>query len=214
MKMNRMSVAVIVDLVNSRSMADRRAAQASILSSFSIVDSVVQHDQPLHATVGDEFQAAYPTLSGALEATLLARLALPDDIDCRFGLGLGEVVDVGDGAAGVVQDGSAWWLAREAIDEAHAREDGRTPSARAWFRSDGDPSHESLVNSYLLARDHIVTSMTPRVRRLTLGTMLGKLQAELADAEGITQSAVSQSLRRSGGASLIAAVEELRKGNP
>lgn len=210
--MNCPKVAVIVDLVNSKAIDNRRVAQAEILSSFLLVDAVVSHDQPLHATVGDEFQAVYPTLSVALEATLLARLALPAHLDCRFGLGLGELVDVGDGASGVIQDGSAWWLARDAINEAHGREDGRTPSARAWFRSDDVSVQEPLVNSYLLARDHIVTSMTERMRRITFGTMLGTLQSDLADAEGITQSAVSQSLRRSGGASLIASIKELREG--
>ncbi len=211
--MNVSRVAVIVDLVDSKLITDRRAAQAAILTSFSRVDALVMHDQALHATVGDEFQAVYPTVVDALEATLLARLALPEGIDCRFGLGLGDVIDVGQGSAGIVQDGSAWWLAREAINEAHEREDGRTPSVRAWFRSNkGDAPRESLVNSYLMSRDQIVGAMTDRVRRVTFGTMLGKSQAELAETEGITQSAVSQSLRRSGGASLIAAVEVLRRG--
>jgi hypothetical protein len=111
-----------------------------------------------------------------------------------------------------VQDGSGWWLARSAIDEAHRREKSRTPSVRGWFRAaDGDAAIEPLVNAYLLGRDQIVGSMSERGRRLASGTMLGRLQGELAEAEGITQSAVSQGLRRSGGASLIAAIDELRE---
>lgn len=211
--MSRSRIAVIIDIVDSRAMNDRQNLQTAIVASFSSVNAVVAHDQPLHATVGDEFQAVYPTLVDALEATLLARLSLPRSVDCRFGLGEGEIIDVGIGATGVLQDGSAWWHAREAITEAHVREDGRTPSIRAWFRSDNS-SVEALVNAYLLARDHIVSSMTERARRLTLGTMLGRLQSELAETEGITQSAVSQSLRRSGGASVIAAVRALREGVP
>lgn len=211
--MNENRIAVIVDLVDSKKITGRRLAQADILGSFSRVDALAIHDQPLHATVGDEFQAVYPTLAAALEATLLARLALPTGIDCRFGLGLGDVIDVGEGVGAVVQDGSAWWRAREAIDEAHEREDGRTPSVRSWFRSsDDDSPRQSLVNAYLMTRDQVVGAMSERVRRLTFGTMLGQSQGELAETEGITQSAVSQSLRRSGGASLIAAVDELRRG--
>lgn len=211
--MEHSRVAVIADLVDSKNIADRRSAQASIAAAFERVDSLVPHDQPLRATVGDEFQAVYPTIARALEATLLARLALPAGIDCRFGLGLGQVIDVGDGLAGAVQDGSGWWLARDAINQAHAREDSRTPSVRAWFRAgDGDGAREALVNAYLLARDHVVGSMTERSRRLVFGSMLGSSQGELAVAEGITQSAVSQSLRRSGGASLIESIEQLRAG--
>ena len=51
--------------------------------------------------------------------------------------------------------------------------------------------------------------MSHRGRRLTFGTMCGLSQGELADVEGISQSAVSQTLRRSGAVSLVAAVEEM-----
>jgi SatD family (SatD) len=206
-------IAVIADLVDSKNISDRRSAQASIAAAFERVNSEVSNDQPLRATVGDEFQAVYTTMAHALEATLLARLALPAGLDCRFGLGLGEIIDVGDGITGAVQDGSGWWLARDAINQAHAREDSRTPSVRAWFRAgDGDAAREALVNAYLLARDHVVGSMTERSRRLVFGSMLGSSQGELADSEGITQSAVSQSLRRSGGASLMASIDQLKAG--
>ena len=211
--MEHFRVAVIADLVDSKNISDRRSAQESIAAAFALVDALVPHDQSMRATVGDEFQAVYSTVARALEATLLARLALPAGIDCRFGLGLGQVIDVGDGIAGSVQDGSGWWLARDAINQAHAREDSRTPSVRAWFSAgDGDVAREGLVNAYLLARDHVVGSMTERSRRLVFGSMLGSSQGELAEAEGITQSAVSQSLRRSGGVSLIASIEQVRAG--
>lgn len=202
-------MAVIVDIVESRKIVDRREAQAGIVAGFSAVNRRLPGLQALHATVGDEFQAVYPTVPAALEATLLARLSLPDGIDCRFGLGYGSVVEVGEGSAGAVQDGSAWWLAREAIDAAHDREKSRTPSLRGWFRDGvGDGALEPAVNAFLLARDHIVGSMKARARRLTFGALCGLRQDQLAAQEGITQSAVSQALRRSGGASLIAAIDE------
>jgi hypothetical protein len=210
MSMTESRVAVIADIVDSRLLTDRRAAQSAILAAFAAVDEEAPAVQPFTATVGDEFQAVYSSVGSALEATLLARLALPAGSDCRFGFGLGTVVEVGEGSSGVIQDGSAWWSAREAIDEAHEREDARTPSLRSWFRAASpQPQLESLVNAYLLARDHVVGSMNERSRRLTYGTMTGSIQGELAEAEGITQSAVSQALRRSGGASLIAATEQL-----
>jgi hypothetical protein len=209
------SVAVIVDLVDSRLIDDRAAAQARILAGFERVDAAVDHVQPLRATTADEFQAVYASIPDALEATLLARLSLPAGLDCRFGIAEGHVVTVGEGTTGDIQDGSGWWLARAAIDEAHRRENSRTPSLRSWFRNDvtGAPI-EPVINAYLLSRDHIVGAMTERTRRLTLGLLLGQLQGDLAAAEGITQSAVSQALRRSGGATLAAAIDELRKVLP
>ncbi|GAA2222389.1 SatD family protein [Herbiconiux moechotypicola] len=203
-------VAVIVDIVESRRLADRRAAQLELADVFAAVDARTRPSLPLRATVGDEFQAVYPAVGPALEAILLARLALPEGLDCRFGLGLGEVEHVDDGPIGAIQDGSGWWRAREAIVMAHDREDRRVPSSRSWFR--GGPEHaglEALVNAYLLARDQVVGAMNLRARRLTYGVMCGRLQSELAVEEGITQSAVSQALRRSGGAGLVTGIEQL-----
>jgi hypothetical protein len=210
--MDNFRVAVIADIVASKKISDRVRVQDEILRAFGLVDSHVAHDAALRATVGDEFQAVYPDVAHALEATLLARLAMPTGIDCRFGVGRGTVEEVGDGAGGPIQDGSGWWLAREAINEAHRREDSRTPSLRGWFRSDGDsPELEGIVNAYLLSRDHIVGAMNARSRRLAVGTMLGRSQDDLAQGEGITQSAVSQALRRSGALNLIVAIDEIRE---
>jgi len=214
--MDEFRVAVIIDLVDSRQLPSRAAAQEAIEQSFARVNDLIGHEQPIEATIGDEFQAVYATIAQALEATMLARLGLPEGVDCRFGLGLGNAVTVGSGAAGLLQDGSAWWLAREAIDEAHERQDSRTPSTRSWFRTDvkaesaGFP--EPLVNAYLLARDQIIGSMTDRSRRIAFGAMIGRSQHDLAAEERISQSAVSQSLRRSGGASLVATLDVLRQG--
>lgn len=70
----------------------------------------------------------------------------------------------------------------------------------------------ALVNSFLLLRDSLISSMRPRDRRLIMGALSGASQLDLAQREGISQSAVSQSLRRSGGAALVAAQQELTKG--
>jgi len=204
------SVAVIVDVSKSRSHADRRALQEEIEEAFGRVNDAVDSLQPLAPTVGDEFQAVYATVAAAARATLLARLHLPDGVDCRFGLGLGEVAEIGTGVAGVLQDGSAWWSARRAIDEARRHEYSRLGFVRTWFTSStaeqnaDDASSEALMNAYLLGRDQIIGSMNPRSRRLLLGQLLGTTQSDLAAQEGITQSAVSQNLSRSGANALIA----------
>lgn len=217
--MPQAKIAVIADLVNSRSMAGRSSMQVEIERSFALVNDRTSHEQPLEPTIGDEFQAVYVTLTEALQATMLARLSLPEGVDCRFGIGFGEVVTIGEGAVGALQDGSAWWLAREAIGEAHRRQDSRTPMVRSWYRSDPLMSthqaqgwSEPLVNAYLISRDHVIGSMGSRGRRLAFGSMLGRTQQELAHQEEVSQSAVSQSLRRSGGASLIATFDLLGKG--
>lgn len=205
-------VAVIVDIVDSRGLSDRDEAQGEIERAFEGTPGVEPVD-PLRATVGDEFQVIYATLSDALVATTSAVLALPSGVELRFGFGCGEVRSVGSRTAGPVQDGPGWWSAREAIEEAHRREDGRSPFLRSWYVSADDRGgiEERVVNAYFLSRDHIVARMTARARRVTLGLLRGDTQTQIAEAEGVTPSAISQSVQKSGA---IAVVEGLRALSP
>lgn len=206
--MSANAVALIVDIVGSRTLGDREGAQNEVLQVFSAMHARLPFREPLWATVGDEFQAVFDDVAGALRATAIAQLLFSPELDCRFGLGMGEVRTIGDHAA--IQDGSAWWCAREAIVEAHTREDKSNPYLRTWFASDGGlPELTAIVNSSLLVRDHTIRRMNPRERRLTAGTLLGRRQSDLASEEGISQPAVSQSLQRSGGAALVASHQVL-----
>ena len=206
-------VAMIVDVSKSRSHPDRRSLQTAIENAFAEVNALVPARQPIEPTVGDEFQAVYDDLGVAVRATLVARLHMPEGIDCRFGLGHGEVATIGTGVVGAVQDGSAWWTARKAIDEARKLEYSKLGFVRTWYRSSDHDDRESLVNAYLLGREQIVGAMNPRARRLLRGQLLGETQAHLADAEGITQSAVSQNLARSGANALVASEALLLAGS-
>lgn len=205
-------VALIVDIVGSRQVEDRVGAQRSVREAFEQAHNARPMRRALWPTVGDEFQAIFSNLGDALLATAFVRLALPEGVDCRFGLGRGETADIDEKESGTIQDGSAWWNAREAIEETHRREHGSEPYLRSWFVSDNAEEAGALINAYLLLRDEKISSMRARERRLTAGILLGRSQSELARQEKITQSAVSQSLRRSGGAALIAAHHELAKG--
>src|SRR5690606_38551400 len=115
---------------------------------------------------------------------------------CRVGVGVGEVAIVGASSYGLTQDGSAWWAARAALESLEARE-RRVPGVRTQVQW-ADDTEEAYVNGYAACRDQIVSGFDERQRRLALGVLDGRTQAELAEAEGITRSAVSQSLRRSG----------------
>ncbi len=207
-------VALIVDIVRSRELPDRQSAQESIVEAFDTASSVGGVLQSLAPTVGDEFQAVFSDIASALAATCLVRLTLPAAVECRFGLGRGEIRDVEPGARSSVQDGSAWWRARDAIDEAHRREGKRNPYLRGWFISESAGGEfESIVNALLVMRDSVISGMRPRERRLTAGVLLGRSQLELARSESISQSAVSQSLQKSGGAAIVAAHQLIASTN-
>ena len=199
-------VALLVDIVDSRALADRANAQSAILDAFQVAARDIPVAVPLWATVGDEFQAVFAAAADAARATALVRLSLPPEVDCRFGLGEGDMREVGDGDRGPIYDGSAWWRAREALEKVERDQERATPYARSWLVGDAaDAARVGALNAHLLLRDHIIDTMSPRARRLAAGTLSGATQSELAAAERISQSAVSQNLRRSGGAALVAA---------
>lgn len=208
-----MPYAVTIDIVGSRSLHDRPAAQRAIDDALEFVDQDVPPLTAVRPTVGDELQGVYADLDDALAATLILRLALPDDVDCRFGLGAGDAGRVPSRRASEpelgISEGSAWWAARRAIERAHALPASGVAGGRSWYEGPGAAS----VNAYLLTRDQIVSTMTGRARRLALGAWRGERQADLARREGVSQSAVSQMLGRSGGASLVAGLHLLRSGS-
>lgn len=203
-----MPVALIVDIIGSRLMADREAAQRALDAAVAEVGS----DLPvavaaLLPTVGDELQGVYPSLNTAMATTLLIQLTLPDIVECRFGLGIGEAGEI-PSATGDIAEGSAWWAARPAIDHVHEMQQRAVPSMRTWVMADAgeDRSVQDAVrsaNAYLLARDQVVGQMSERARRLTRGRCFGVTQRELAEQEGISQAAVSQILAAAGAASVV-----------
>lgn len=193
-----MAVALIGDLVDSRSWEDREALHRAVLDACAVTEAMVPGAiQAPEPTIGDELQAVYPDLAAALDAAMILRLSLPHPADCRAGIGIGEVEIVGPGAYGLIQDGSAWWAARQALGDVE-RQERRVRGMRTRVEAAEGFEKGEFVNAYAVCRDHIVTGLDERQRRLTLGILRGRTQEELAEQEGITQSAVSQSLRRSG----------------
>ncbi len=207
MKQNTsLQYAVIGDLVGSRQQTSRATAQRHLLDALEVANARLPALQKLEPTIGDELQGVYGDLHNALYATVLVRLALPEDMDCRFGVGVGEVEIVGSSAYGLTQDGQAWWSAREAIDDAKAK--GRHfPGLRTRVVRDGSDTGD-VVNAYLLCRDTLVSDFDGRQRRIALGVLEGKKLAQIAADEGISTSAVSQR-HRAGVSVLVESIAEV-----
>ncbi|MCM3697457.1 SatD family protein [Microbacterium oleivorans] len=208
------NAAVIADIVGSRILQDRAGAQQAIVTMAEKVHADLPvATAPLAATVGDEFQAVFPGLTAAVASLLLVQLGLPEGVQLRFGIGVGAVDPIDES----ITDGPGWWAAREAIDDAHRLQDRAVPHARTRIAAAAGQDavmHERIAyaNAYLLARDELVASMSERTRRLTYGRCLGRTQRELADAEGISQPAVSQALASAGSAALVAGFADLVRG--
>lgn len=199
-------VAVILDIVGSRALPDRSDAHRRILETFAQVNGRWAPEREAYATAGDEYQAVYATLPDAVGAVTAAALLLGGEPDLRCGLGRGEMVDV-DAESGIT-DGSAWWNARAAIDEAKGRQSGGEPDVRAWFADPGS-ADEAAVVAFLRMRDHVLARMKSRERRVAGLALMGASQAEIARAESVSQPAISQNLRRSGASALSEALATL-----
>jgi hypothetical protein len=203
------AVGIIADIVGSRELSDRPSAQRAILQAFDQAQADVATIQEAWATVGDEFQVITSNWQDALRLTLRVQVALPDDIRLRFGVGEGQINTVSEGAAGPIQDGTAWLHARAAIEDIEDRQQ-RHDELLNGFRAD-DTALTSAINAQLMMRDHIFARMKARERRLFAALLFGSTQQEAAREEKISQAAVSQTLYRSGAMTLLEADEELQR---
>ena len=210
----RPCVAVLGDVVSSRRHPDHGSLQRVLRKALDLANERVPGTQPLTPTIGDEFQGLYADLVGALEATLLVRLALLEDGDVRFGIGSGTLVAFDPERAPFEQDGPAWWAAREAVDRvrdvAQRQEMPRGLRTR-WVDADAtEPTRVAAVNAFLLCRDELVGSMDPRDAATLLGILRDEPLTTIATRQGVTASALSQRAIRGGLYAIRRAHEELR----
>jgi hypothetical protein len=211
----RSQIALIGDLIASRQAENRLDLQNELRRALKRVNWVVKPLQPLETTVGDEFQGVYQDAASAVRASLLLRLELlkEAEVDSRYGIGRGSLT-IFEEKEPLSQDGPAWWAARSAIDlTRELAEEGRTDFVRTWF-AESEAEAETLfgaraLNASLMLRDALIAQMRSRNRRLLLGLLLERSQADMASDEGISQSAVSQNLSASGAYAVRAAELEL-----
>jgi len=198
--------ALIGDIVGSRRVADRSAAHRAM--NRALRDVAADAIDPPAFTVGDEFQGSYPTVGAAIGAALSLRLAVAPGLDVRFGIGWG-VVTVLDADAGI-QDGPGWWAAREAIEwTAAAQRQPGLALVRTSFRGE-QRTDVDAVNAALICRDHLIGSLDERSLRILKGLLSNHTKKDIAAAEDISASAVSQRAGRDGLDLIVRASHYLR----
>ena len=208
--------AVIADIVGSRTLTNRADAQRIFESALERASEGLALLQAPYPTVGDEFQAVAYTLEDALLLTLRAQLLLPPQLQLRFGIGAGRIEEFASGVhrqapargrgaeSAALQDGSAWWAARAAINRAHDVQDASNPFIRTWFmvhasvESEFSSHCQTCINAMLSLRDHSILKLSARHRRITASLLLGKTQVEIARAEKLSQQAISDFARGTG----------------
>ena len=213
MKPRSSAATLIGDVVQSRTSPDRSALHTTLVALLDEANAVLAPAVPLRITVGDEYQGCFAGVGEALHATLWLRLHLAPKAELRHGVGWGSVAVLADNPR--VEDGPGWWAARAAIEWVKLEADraGTRRVRTAYRRADEDGNDgpdPNTVNAALMCRDQMVGSVSERSLRLLRGTLSGRNQAELAEDEGISASAVSQRIRNDGLAVIVAADELLR----
>jgi hypothetical protein len=198
LKQSASPIALIGDIVRSRTRGDRQALHDELSRALAEANKMVDSLDPIVITLGDEFQGVYATLGQALHASFVVRTALHPRTDVRFGLGRGAVTTL-DPVRGI-HDGPAYWAARDAITSAkeRARKAQTRTSRTAYLGPDEPPAIVAAVQSALDCLDFMVGSMSTTSREILGGLMSGHTQQELADQLGVSASAVSQRVRRDG----------------
>lgn len=205
------SATLIGDLVGSRAALDRRRLHDRLREVLDAVNDTGEPRTPLRITVGDEYQGTFATVGAAIATALRVRLALLPEHDVRHGIGWGEVTVLADEPR--VEDGPAWWAARDAIEVvAEAEHRAATRRRRTAYRRapDTDGPDPAAVEAALMLRDHVVGGLSDRSVSVLRGLLAGSTQREIADRLEITDSAVSQRVRADGLALVVASDELLR----
>ena len=199
---------LIGDVVGSRSVADRAGVHR--LMNQALRDVATGAIDPPAFTVGDEFQGAFSSVGLAIDAALSLRLAVAPEIDVRFGLGWGGVTMLDESAG--IQDGPGWWAAREAIEwTATAQRQPGLALVRTSFRVAGEVRADvDAINAALICRDHLLGSLDDRSTRIVKALLKNRTKKDIATAEGISPSAVSQRAGRDGLDLVVLASEYLR----
>lgn len=200
--------ALLGDLVGSRRSEDRSDLHGRVQRALVEVNDHLSPVVPLRLTVGDEYQGGFASVGEAVRATLRLRLALAADV--RHGIGWGRAELLQDEPR--VEDGPAWWMARDAIV---AVEDEAARPATRWRRTSfrraegADGPDPATLEAMLILRDRAVADLDDRGLRLLRGLLDGRTQRDLAADLGISASAVSQRVRSDGLTALVAADDAL-----
>lgn len=198
-------VALLADLVDSRASDDRRALHGRVTAALAATNEQFRALDALRITVGDEFQGLYPTLGAALGASYAVRLGLGGTDDVRFGIGRGEVTVIDPDTN--LQDGSAWWAARTAIEDVERRAKGAHRALRTGVGPDADPLLVTCVETV----DALLAGLDESGRAIAASLLAGATQADAAASLGVSPSAVSQRVARGGIAIVVDAITRLKE---
>jgi hypothetical protein len=199
--------AVIGDIVDSKLTRERDTLQHHFVDVLDLVNQTTSPLTKLRITRGDEFEGSYATIAAAWAATLRLRLEMKArGHDLWLSVAWGEVTAFPDSAHAAVQDGPAWWNARDALVALKQSPRQRVPeNRRTVFTTDLDDS--GLLEVAVSLRDEVIAGLDDSDARITLGLLDGTTQTLIAEQLGVTAGVVSRRAHRNGLLSLAASAK-------
>lgn len=119
-----MYIALIGDIIESKKIQDRAQAQQKLLQLMKELNQQYQKYlvSPFTVTAGDEFQALFLPNSDMFQIIEQLSIAFAP-YESRFGIGAGDMITEINKEQSIGSDGPAYWLAREAINYVHDKND-------------------------------------------------------------------------------------------
>ncbi|HEM3582111.1 TPA: SatD family protein [Streptococcus suis] len=196
-------IAIIGDIVNSKQTSNRSSIQERLKQQLNRINHSFAQDfaSPFTITKGDEFQALCKPNPYIFLIIDQIQLAFRDEVEIRFGIGLGEILTAIDPKLSIGADGPAYWEARKAIDFIHDNHDYGT--SKIAFSSEYKQI-DRVINSLLTSSDFIKATWN-RSQTDLFETLISKkiyqeefTQKPIAEKMKLSQSAFTKRLKSSG----------------
>lgn len=196
-------IAIIGDIINSRQASNRSNIQERLKHTLKIINHSYSTEfaSPFTITTGDEFQALCKPNPYIFLMIDQIQLNFRDEIDIRFGIGIGEILTAIDSKQSIGADGPAYWEARKAIDFIHDNNDYGT--SKLAFSSEYKQI-DRVINPLLTSSDFIKSSWNTSQTDLFEILITNKIYQEefkqkpIAEKMKLSQSAFTKRLKSSG----------------
>ncbi|ALF27684.1 DNA-binding protein [Streptococcus intermedius] len=197
-----MYIALIGDIIESKKIQDRAQVQQQLLRLMKELNWQYQDYliSPFTVTTGDEFQALFSPNSYMFQIIDQLSVAF-SPYEIRFGIGVGEMVTEINKEQSIGSDGPAYWLAREAINHIHDKNDYGINHISVFL---ADEEVTWTVNAMLAACSFIQSKWTEVqydvLKQLLTANIYDETfsHKEMARSLSITPSAFNKRIKASG----------------
>lgn len=181
---------MIADIIDSRSLADRRSAQKQLEAVLDTLNH--KRDDllsPYTITLGDEFQAVF-CRGERVFSDMLEIMASLHPIQVRFSLGLGPITTDINQQTALGMDGPAFYDARDALEAMKKRPERIAIS--------GTMDSDKLITGAIGLLSHTLQGWKPNRFAILKRLMDDEKVSEIAEHLDISQQAVYQNIRQGG----------------